>query len=198
MFSKSDNDLDARTVTQRPNLSRRTFLIAGAAVGAVAMTGTVAFMQPAFGVADAQTAAFMRVSSFVTGRNTLNATTGQRFFAALAKRDADFAAQVGALLAYIDSAKLTSMDAMLAVPDVDKALMATATTIVSAWYLGIVGKPADAELITYADSLMYEPTRGILAVPTYGPGPLAWGPKPVAMTTTVGASASVAGTQVKA
>lgn len=57
-------------------------------------------------------------------------------------------------------------------------MMSTATSIVSAWYLGIVGSAADAELITYESALMYMPTKGILAVPTYGPGPLAWGETP--------------------
>lgn len=173
MQSKSDND----QALSGPAFSRRTFLTGTAAVGLMAMTGTVAFMQPAFGVTE-DTTAFMRASTFVTGRTTLNGVTGERFFAALAKRDAAFAQKISALLAFIDNAKLPNMDAFLEAPGADEALKETATTLVSAWYLGVVGKPQDAELITYADSLMYEPTRGVLAVPTYGPGPLAWGPKP--------------------
>jgi len=74
--------------------------------------------------------------------------------------------------------KSSNQDAFLALPALDPAAKATATTIVSAWYLGVVGEPADAELITYAEALMYRPTRGILPIPTYGPGPNNWGPKP--------------------
>ena len=173
MYSDSENDQDALGLP----VSRRAFLVTTAVLGAWAATGGAAFIHSALAATDPQTD-FMRLSSFVTGRNTLDATIGQRFLAGLAKRDATFGTHVSALLAYIDSQKFASMDAFLAAANVDPALKSTATHIVSAWYLGIVGDGADAELITYADSLMYQPTHGILAVPTYGPGPLAWGPKP--------------------
>ncbi|MGI4860604.1 MAG: sugar dehydrogenase complex small subunit [Janthinobacterium lividum] len=173
MYRYSEKDPKAFTMPS----SRRGFLFATAIVGAWAATGGAAFLPSAW-AGPHPGVDFMRLSSFVTGRNALDATVGQRFLAGLTKRDATFGAHAAALLTYIEDAKLPDMDAFLALPNTDPALKATATRIVSAWYLGIIGEGKDAELITYADALMYEPTRDILAVPTYGPGPLAWGPKP--------------------
>jgi hypothetical protein len=162
--------------------SRRTFLAvaAGTAIAAFASTpmSWLPRAQAAEGTATAASAAFLRVSMFVTGQRDLDQETSKRFLAALSRRDAGFATRIDALLAHVDQAKFADMDAFLAATPADAALLATATSVVSAWYLGIVGDAADAELITYADALMYRPTRGILAVPTYGPGPLAWGAKP--------------------
>lgn len=162
--------------------SRRTFLAvaAGTAIAALASTpmSWLPRAQAAEGASGATSAAFLRVSMFVTGQSDLDHETGDRFFAALSRRDASFTTKIDALLAHVEQAKFANMDAFLAATPADAALLATATSVVSAWYLGIVGDAADAELITYADALMYRPTRGILAVPTYGPGPLAWGAKP--------------------
>ena len=36
-----------------------------------------------------------------------------------------------------------------------------------------------AELVSYSEAMMYQPTHGILIIPTYGGGPASWGPKPV-------------------
>jgi hypothetical protein len=85
---------------------------------------------------------------------------------------------MNALGSVIKKSNVANMDAFLELPSIDPRLMETATKIVSAWYLGVVGEPEDAELIAYGEALMYRPTRGILAIPTYGPGPDAWGPKP--------------------
>lgn len=78
----------------------------------------------------------------------------------------------------IDQSGVKNMDAFLALKPADPNVTKTASKIVSAWYLGVVGDPEDAELITYEQSLMYRPTKGLLPIPTYGPGPNAWGPKP--------------------
>lgn len=162
--------------------SRRTFL----AVAASAMLAALAqisepFIGHAHAAVNAATdspAMFLRLSMFVTGRNDLDPVTSHRYRVALSKRDQAFMQKIELLLAHIDEAKFTDMDAFLAAASAEAPLLATASSIVSAWYLGVVGEGADAELITYADALMYRPTRGVLAVPTYGPGPLAWGPKP--------------------
>ncbi|MGI4858038.1 MAG: sugar dehydrogenase complex small subunit [Janthinobacterium lividum] len=166
-----------------PCPSRRTFLAAaaGATLAALACSPLLPFIPRAHAAESAAgglSAAFLRLSMFVTGQRDLHPETSGRYLAALSKRDPDFPAKFGALLTRIDQAKFIDMDAFLAAAPADAPLLATASRIVSAWYLGIVGDAADAELITYADALMYRPTRGVLAVPTYGPGPLAWGAKP--------------------
>lgn len=177
---RPDQRRDAVAAAHCP--SRRTFLAvaAGTAIAALASTpmSWLPRAQAADSAAGVASAAFLRVSMFVTGQYDLDQQTSSRFFAALSRRDAAFAAKIDALLAHVDQAKFDNMDAFLAATPADAALLATATSVVSAWYLGIVGDAADAELITYADALMYRPTRGILAVPTYGPGPLAWGARP--------------------
>lgn len=94
------------------------------------------------------------------------------------KRDAELDVSLAALTQLIKQSGVSNMDGFLALTGTDPALTKTATKIVSAWYLGVVGEPEDAELITYAESLMYRPTKGLLTVPSYGPGPNAWGPKP--------------------
>ncbi len=120
----------------------------------------------------------MQLSTFLTGHD-LDPVLGTRYFAALAKRNPNLTTEIDGLNQLIKQSSVSNMDAFLELPSIDPVLMQSATKIVSAWYLGVVGEPEDAELIAYADALMYRPTRGILAVPTYGPGPDAWGPKPV-------------------
>jgi fructose 5-dehydrogenase small subunit len=165
-----------------PCPSRRTFLAVAAGTVVAALSATPMSLLPRVHAAESESversAAFLRVSTFVTGKHDLNKETSERFLASLSRHDPTFGSKAETLLAHIDNAKFVDMDAFLAATPADSLLLETATHIVSAWYLGIVGDAADAELITYADALMYRPTRGILAVPTYGPGPLAWGDKP--------------------
>lgn len=157
-------------------LSRRGLLRGTAALGGLAiaagLTGPISAV-----AADDSVASFTQLSEFLTGY-TLDPILGARFLAALKKRDADLDASLAALSQLIKQSGVPNMDGFLALTGTDPALKKTATKVVSAWYLGVVGEPEDAELITYADSLMYRPTKGLLTVPSYGPGPNAWGPKP--------------------
>lgn len=124
----------------------------------------------------------MRASEFLTSRK-LNPVLAIRYYAALLKGSTQFDADVAALLAKIDLARSPDVDAFLATPQIDKQARSTATSIVSSWYLGVVDNGAEPELISYADALMYEPTRGILVVPSYGSGPNSWGEQPtIALT----------------
>ncbi len=159
-------------------VSRRNWLRGSVALGALALVAGFSLPIPSM-AAEASHPEFMRLSQFLTGKDGLDEVLGGRYYAALAKRHPQIGADVAGLLKVIDTTKAANMDALLALPDFDKAMKASATTIVSAWYLGIVGEAADAELISYSDALMYRPTRGILIVPTYGAGPNAWGEKPV-------------------
>ncbi|OCJ08020.1 hypothetical protein A6U87_12255 [Rhizobium sp. AC44/96] len=157
-------------------VSRRTLLRGSAAIGGLAIIAAIGAPLPA-AAADSDMQTFTRLSEFLTGYQ-LDPVLGARYLAALVKRSQTFPADVTALQRAVTQSGATDMDAFLALPALDPAAKATATTIVSAWYLGVVGEPADAELITYAEALMYRPTRGILPIPTYGPGPNNWGPKP--------------------
>ena len=157
-------------------LSRRSLLRGTAALGGLAIAASLAGPISAV-AADDSVASFTQLSEFLTGY-TLDPVLGARFLAALKKRDADLDASLAALSELIKQSGVPNMDGFLALTGTDPALIKTATKVVSAWYLGVVGEPEDAELITYADSLMYRPTKGLLTVPSYGPGPNAWGPKP--------------------
>lgn len=157
-------------------VSRRGLLRTTVAVASLALVANLGSPLSA-AAADDAVASFTRLSEFLTGY-TLDPVLGARFFAALKKRDADLDASLAALSQLIKQSGVPNMDGFLALTGTDPALMKTATKVVSAWYLGVVGEPEDAELITYADSLMYRPTKGLLTIPSYGPGPNAWGPKP--------------------
>lgn len=158
------------------NVSRRGLLRTTVAVAGLALLADLAGPLSAVAADDA-VASFTQLSEFLTGY-TLDPVLGARFLAALKKRDAELDSNMAALSALIKQSGVPNMDGFLALSGTDPVLMKTATKIVSAWYLGVVGEPEDAELITYADSLMYRPTKGLLTIPSYGPGPNAWGPKP--------------------
>lgn len=155
---------------QTRRMSRRAWL-----GGTAAVFGLTASVAKAAN--DTNAGDFTRLSEFLTGK-TLNPGLGARYLAALSKRDPQFAAKAGALRSFIESSNASGMDALMAAGFPSEPLKQTATEIVLAWYLGIVGEGADAELISYADALMYRPARGALIVPTYGGGPDSWGEKP--------------------
>lgn len=161
-------------------ISRRRLLGAAAATGVALAAGGFAVLGSSNAFAASEAADdFLRLSEFVTGGSPLSAALATRYLAALTKSDAAFAAAAQALHQHVASQKISHVDDLLAAPDLDPALRATATQIVSAWYLGVVGEDADAVLISYANALMYRPTAGILDIPTYGSGPDSWGEKPV-------------------
>ncbi|MEZ0207351.1 sugar dehydrogenase complex small subunit [Ideonella sp.] len=174
----SPSDPDGFEPVQFP-LSRRALIggaaIAGAAfaLGGAALLGT----SNAFAAA-AASADFLRLSEFLTGGQPLEPGLATRYQAALARHDAKFGEAWSALQRYVADSKETSVDSLLARADLGEPLRKTITQIVSAWYLGIVGNDVDAELISYAQALMYRPTQDVLVIPTYGGGPDSWGRKP--------------------
>jgi hypothetical protein len=168
--------LDNFSPSATGHVSRRGFLRTTVAITGLAVFADLTGPLSAAATDDAVTS-FTQLSEFLTGY-TLDPVIGGRFLAALKKRDAELDASMATLSNLIKQSGVSDMDGFLALSGTDPALMKTATKIVSAWYLGVVGEPEDAELITYADSLMYRPTKGLLTIPSYGPGPNAWGPKP--------------------
>lgn len=177
MVDKNTQSRPKQNGVSMPKMSRRVFLLSTAVATALASLNVSSLIKSAV-AADNTGADFARLSSFLTGKSTLDAMSAQRFFTSLVKHDSAFETKAATLLHFIDDGKFPDMDAFLAVSKTAPEMMSTATSIVSAWYLGVVGAAAEAELITYESSLMYLPTKGILAVPTYGPGPLAWGETP--------------------
>ncbi|OWT68104.1 MULTISPECIES: sugar dehydrogenase complex small subunit [unclassified Achromobacter] len=122
--------------------------------------------------------AFQKVSTFLTSKN-VSPAMATRCYDALKKRIPDLDSVVASLDTLVKTRQLSHVDEYLALTDVDKGLDTQAKSIIRALYLGVVGDDEKAELFAYEEAFMYDPTRAILVVPTYGRGPNSWGPKPV-------------------
>lgn len=157
-------------------LSRRNLLRGSVTLGLATLVGAALPWQSVM-AATVSDADFVALSQFLVSR-PVNSVLAARYYQALDKRAPNFATNVTALKQLIATQGYQHVDEYLAQAS-DASLKATATSIISAWYLGIVGEPADAELVAYSQAMMYQPTHGILIIPTYGGGPATWGPKPV-------------------
>lgn len=160
--------------TPTNHLSRRSLLRGSVTLGLVALAGGLGPWQSVMAEGDQD---FIVLSQFLVSR-PVNPVLAARYYRALSRRTPNFSGNVGALRQLVDGQGFKHVDEYLAQANPDPSLKATATSIISAWYLGIVGELADAELISYSEALMYRPTHGILIIPTYGGGPDSWGAKP--------------------
>jgi len=152
---------------------RRDILLQGAAAGLVLPMSALASTSDLSG--------FMVLSGFLTDHQTLNVRFGARLLDALNRHDTAFAAAMHALIAAVKTSSAVSVALFMAtLTGQDKAIGLTASTIVSAWYIGTIGTGADAELIGYEEALMFAPTQGITIVPTYGGYPNYWAATPPA------------------
>lgn len=159
-------------------LSRRNLLRGSVALGLLGLaSGMLPWQAAMAATADDE---FIALSQFLVSR-PVNPVLAGRYYTALSKRAPNFAANVSALKQLVAGNGFKHVDEYLAMASPDASLKATATSIIAAWYLGIVGEPATAELISYSEAMMYQPTHGILIIPTYGGGPASWGPKPVTL-----------------
>jgi len=166
--------------TETPTgLSRRHLLRGSVTLGLAALVGGVMPWQSVLAAAGSGDD-FIALSQFLVSR-PVNPVLAARYYAALDKRAPNFSTNVMALKQLFSAQGYRHVDDYLAQPNPDPSLKATATSIISAWYLGIVGEPAEAELISYSLAMMYQPTHGILIIPTYGGGPASWGAKPAAI-----------------
>ncbi len=153
-------------------LSRRRLL---QGMGILSLGALCNSLFPARALAAAQMAdnAFLTVSQFLVSR-AVGPVLGQRYYDALQRHDAQFPQKLASLNAVLQQRHFAHVDDFLAAFDADNPDWQTAKTIISAWYTGVVGTGSDLELIAYAEALMYQPTKDILVVPTYGGGPFYW------------------------
>lgn len=156
-------------------LSRRSLLRSSVTLGLTALVSGLVPWQSVMAAAQSDAPTLRPLSQFLVSR-PVNAVLAARYYAALDKRAPNFSTHVIALKQLIAERGLRHVDDYLALADADPSLKITATSIISAWYLGIVGEPADAELVSYSEALMYRPTHGTLIIPTYGGGPDSWAP----------------------
>jgi len=158
-------------------LSRRAFLrLSGAAVAAGFLPVIAARAEMAGRAAGtngaAQPADFIRLSAFLTGK-PIAPQLAKRVWAALSKRDADFAGKCAELRQLIAAVNAPDIDMLKNRPEFSDAMRETAKAIISAYYLGYVGTPKplrahdDVEFITYTRALMYQLTYEHTPIPTY-------------------------------
>lgn len=159
-----------------PGVSRRSLLRGSITLGLTALVGGLGPWQSVMAMAEGDQD-FITLSQFLVSR-PVNPLLAARYYRALSRRAPNFSGNVGALRQLVDGQGFKHVDEYLAQANPDPSLKATATSIISAWYLGIVGELVDAELISYSEALMYRPTHGTLIIPTYGGGPESWGAKP--------------------
>ncbi len=115
--------------------------------------------------------AFMRVSKLISP--DINPVTGAALYQALKKADPDFDSKLSALESR--AAATPAMTIELLAENLDrngqKPLRDTLNSIVSAWYLGVVG----FQTYAYRDALMFSSVKDVLSPPSYvRRGPLYW------------------------
>lgn len=154
------------------SLSRRR-LLQGMGILSVAAVCNSLFPQRALAKQQMADNDFMVVSQFLTHRS-LSPLLGQRYYQALLRHHTDFPPLLAELAKTLALHHFTHVDDFLAATPQTDAMWQTAKTIISAWYTGLVGEGNSLELIAYADAIMYQPTKDILVVPTYGGGPFYW------------------------
>ena len=157
---------------------------AQAATGPVDSSVPVAGDAPAVAAADVQ---FLALSQTLTGRSPLDRILARRYLNALSFQDATFGMQFIALLKAVAQLPAAGPEALASTvaqqnPDLGKLLH----RIVSAWYTGVVGEGANAQVIAYQGALMFASVDDVVMPPSYcRAAPFYWTAKPPQVTTEV-------------
>ncbi|MEJ5155100.1 sugar dehydrogenase complex small subunit [Gluconobacter wancherniae] len=155
-------------------VSRRKLLLGGLAIGSLSAFSSLGV---AASPVNSDFAGFLALSEFLTGKKDLSPILAQRYYLGLHTQFPDLPNKIATLLQEIHAFSAKSMDDYLR-RGPTPAARSTATQIVSAWYLGIIGENPHKSLIAYSKALMFLPVAGALVIPSYGAGPLAWGGRP--------------------
>jgi hypothetical protein len=171
------------TPSQTPSFtpSRRQFIVGSAIVAAAGLVGLARHTGlPGLGSAVAQTAAgsignadfaaFMRLSQYLTGKNTLDVEIGHAIFANLVDGDPHFTQQVAQLNDFIASSKTPANGLQQVLDSSQPALATVPKRIMPAWYLGVVGTGAKARTVAYEQALMYPPIADVIVMPSFARG----------------------------
>ncbi len=134
-------------------------------------------------------AAFITASRFVTGAPLDDGAALDRAWTQLRALDADFPRAVDRLADALRRSGAATMTAFMGSPVAkDAALLKTATTIVSAFYLGYTGTPVEHRMkdntgfVTFVGALMWRPTLDATIIPTFARGGTDYWVKPPAGT----------------
>jgi hypothetical protein len=156
-------------------IDRRRFILATLSLAVVELTGgALAQAASSAAVAGSDTAKslFMQVSKLVSTK-AVNIVTADALYVALRHSDPAFDANLLALARRMSGKPDFTVETLAADLDRDAqpALRATLNSIVSAWYLGVVGDRTYA----YESALMFRSVDDVLSPPSYTRGaPLYW------------------------
>ena len=163
----------------RPASLKRRDLLLGIGVTAMIAAGGGVGIDALLAAPEAArpSADFVVVSRFVTRSDLSDPAAIARAWGQLVALDATFPDAVARLGAAIRQGGARTMADFLASPHGgDAALLKTARTITSAWYLGYTGTFAshaskdDTGFVTFAGALMWRPTIDATVIPTYSRG----------------------------
>lgn len=130
-------------------------------------------------VDNAEQGAFLGVSALLVGRLALEPGLAKRLYDALVAQNAQFPAQVRALLAQINEQDLTAATLQPALDEAQSPLASLPRQIASAWFLGIVGSGENAVCVAYEEALNATIVGDILKPPSYADGAYgSWAGKP--------------------
>lgn len=181
MNKSSGNSPSPLTPSRTPSFtpSRRQFVFGSAIVAVAGLVGLGRHAGlPGLGRAMAQTAsatdadfaAFMRLSQYLTGKNSLDIEIGHAIFANLVDGDAHFTQQVAQLNDFVASSK-TPANGLQQVLDSSQPGIATVPRLIMpAWYLGVVGTGTKARTVAYEQALMYPPIADVIVMPSFARG----------------------------
>lgn len=162
---------------KKPSPRREFLKIAGLSAGSAVAAGTAPLLAEDKNENDRLQDQFFQISTFLTGHHDLDRALSNRALTALIAVDTHFPEKLQNLQQALAVEKLTDSSLLrTSLIGQDDALMATAKTIVSAWYLGYAGEPAshamedNARFITYSGALMYRPTMDATVIPSYARG----------------------------
>ena len=167
-------------------VSRRRLLGACAAAAALAFASVGRFntlgIAPAFADAPAGGGldAFLALSQHLTARTSFDPVLGKRVYAALVQSDNQFTQNVAALNTWLAGHGGVPSDTVTqALAAEQPPLAKTATAIMRAWYLGLVGEMPHVQVVAYESALMFTPVKDVLTIPSYCRDvPFYWTQKP--------------------
>lgn len=154
---------------------RRTLLASAASLAAVSCLApwSWAVDRTAANTTDAPTgpppapAEFLALSKLLIPDLRLDEHVGARLHAALLRQDQQFPRKTRALADVARKGPLTEAEALAGAVKADAVLSATLRSIVSAWYLGIVGDQLTGQVVACDLALMQEVVRDTVVTPSY-------------------------------
>jgi fructose 5-dehydrogenase small subunit len=154
-------------------LSRRKTLVGSMYVAGALAVSSYFGKVPVFAAAPDSANQFMEVSSLLIAHR-LNPELGRRLEIAMNAANPSMPEHISALLSIARKKGAKTVEDFF--PDVpDGPIKATALSIISAWYTGVVEDGPGAKVFAYELALMYQPTRDVMTIPSYAiSGPNGW------------------------